>query len=75
MLIRTTKEGSQAPGERVYLDISSIKDKSYDLKDSYISFQYYINQESRDVSLPVAVWMVLLVKLELLLQKIKFKAN
>jgi hypothetical protein len=23
------KEGSQAPGERVYLDISSIKDKSY----------------------------------------------
>jgi hypothetical protein len=25
------KEGSQAPGERVYLDISSIKDKSYSL--------------------------------------------
>ena len=23
------KEGSQAPGERVYLDISSIKEKSY----------------------------------------------
>ena len=23
------KEGSQAPGERVYLDISSIRDKSY----------------------------------------------